>query len=101
MSRFMLQLLVESKHVISRKTIVSGQNVETHKAEVIVKTPQMMEILDKSRLITPTFLNTYLRCAKSFYYKYILSIREPKNWRMKWTIECLEIFSIEQLSCFI
>lgn len=79
MSRFMLQLLVESKHVISRKTIVSGQNVETHKAEVIVKTPQMMEILDKPRLITPTFLNTYLRCAKSFYYKYILSIREPEE----------------------
>lgn len=79
MSRFMLQLLVESKHVISRKTIVSGQNVETHKAEVIVKTPQMMEILEKPRLITPTFLNTYLRCAKSFYYKYILSIREPEE----------------------
>lgn len=79
MSRFMLQLLVESKHVIRRKTIVSGQNVETHKAEVIVKTPKMMEILDEPRLITPTFLNTYQRCAKSFYYKYILSIREPEE----------------------
>lgn len=79
MSRFMLQLLVESKHVIRRKTIVSGQNVETHKAEVIVKTPKMMEILDEPRLITPTFLNTYMRCAKSFYYKYIMSIREPEE----------------------
>lgn len=28
-------------------------------------------------MLTPTFLNTYLRCEKQFYYKYVEGLIEP------------------------
>lgn len=77
MSRFMLQLLVESPHNILRKSLVAGQDVEQKECEAIQRTSDMMKILNKSHLITPTYLNTYLRCAKRFYYKYVEGLQEP------------------------
>lgn len=77
MSRFMLQLLVESPHHILRKSLVAGQDIEQSENEIVEKTPEIMEILNRPHLITPTFLNTYLRCPKRFYYKYVEGLQEP------------------------
>lgn len=77
MSRFMLQLLVESQHHIIRKSLVAGQEVIQSEGEMVEKTPAIMKILNKSHLITPTYLNTYLRCTKRFYYKYVEGLQEP------------------------
>lgn len=36
----------------------------------------MMQILNHEHLITPTYLNTFIRCSKRFYYRYILGLKE-------------------------
>lgn len=77
MSRFMLQLLVESNHPIKRCSIIAEQNVERPAFESVDKDEHIMKILNKPHLITPTYLNTFIRCQKRFYYKYILGLQEP------------------------
>ena len=77
MSRFMLQLLVESNHPIQRRSIIAEQNVERPDYQSVDKDEEIMKVLNKPHLITPTYLNTFIRCQKRFYYKYILGLQEP------------------------
>lgn len=76
MSRFMLQLLVESKHRIRRLSLVAGQVPMRTECEAEPKTEEVMKVLEKGRLVTPTFLNTYLRCPKRFFFRYIKGLEE-------------------------
>ena len=76
MSRFMLQLMVESKHDIQRESLTTGQNPDRPDYHEIKKTERMMQILNREHLITPTYLNTFIRCSKRFYYRYILGLKE-------------------------
>ncbi len=77
MSRFMLQLMVESEHHIRRQSLVAGQVPLRPDYHDVEKTEDVLEILGKDRLITPTFLNSYLRCPKRFFFKYIKGLEEP------------------------
>lgn len=77
MSRFMLQLLVESPHDIQRKSLTTGQNPEPPDYNQVAKDEHVMQILNREHLITPTYLNTFIRCSKRFYYRYILGLKEP------------------------
>ncbi len=89
MSRFMLQILVESGHTIARRSLQAGQNMVSFPRIEVRKTPRVMDILlsrfDKCRhhsntdmpLLTPTAINRYMRCPKQFYYNYVCGIREP------------------------
>ena len=89
MSRFMLQILVESGHNIARRSLQAGQNMVSFPRIEVLKTPRVMDILlsrfDKCRhhsntdmpLLTPTAINRYMRCPKQFYYNYVCGIREP------------------------
>ncbi len=77
MSRFMLQLMVESRHDIVRKSLVAGQTPIHTEYQAEEKTKEVMETLLKDRLITPTFLNTYLRCQKRFFFRYVKELKEP------------------------
>ena len=78
MSRFMLQLLVESHHDIERFSFVAGQNTLRPTYERIEpKTACAQQVLENLKMLTPTFLNTYLRCEKQFYYKYVEGLIEP------------------------
>ena len=79
MSRFMLQLLIESPHIITRKALVAGQNTLQPEYSNIAKDSEIMERLHAIKMITPTFLNYYLRCQKRFYYKYVLGLQEPNE----------------------
>jgi ATP-dependent helicase/DNAse subunit B len=85
MSRFMLQLLVESGHPIRQYTLKAGQQLLVRKAVPIMKTPAVMDILvdrfaKKSdthhALLTPTAINTYRRCPLSFFYRYVGGLKE-------------------------
>lgn len=79
MSRFMLQMMVESSHAIQKRSLIAGQtpmHPDYHDEE---KTEEVLEVLNKDRWITPTFLNTYIRCPKRFYYKYIKDLVEPEE----------------------
>ena len=62
MSRFMLQLLVESHHDIERFSLVAGQNTLRPTYEPIEKKLHALSQLKNLKMLTPTFLNTYLRC---------------------------------------
>ena len=85
MSRFMLQLLVESGHPIRQYTLKAGQQIVSRKAEPVEKTPQVMELLKERfakqpdthhALLTPTAINTYRRCPLSFFYRYVSGLKE-------------------------
>ena len=69
MSRFMLQMMVESQHSIKRRTLTAGQKPLRPAYNEEQKTDEVMAVLDDIKMITPTFLNTYQRCQKQFYYK--------------------------------
>ena len=76
MSRFMLQLMVESKHDISRRTISMGQTPARHFCVAQEKDEETIKTLNDIGLVSPTFLNTYLRCQKRFFYKYVRGLKE-------------------------
>ena len=89
MSRFMLQLLVESPHRIEIRTLQAGQHFSPVRLPVIEKSSAVMERLlrrfdvahqEDSRLrplLTPTAINRYMRCPLSFYYNYVCDLQEP------------------------
>ena len=77
MSRFMLQMMVESQHSIKRRTLTAGQKPLLPAYNEEQKTDEVMAVLDDIKMITPTFLNTYQRCQKQFYYKYVKGLLEP------------------------
>ena len=77
MSRFMLQMMVESQHSIKRRTLTAGQKPLRPAYNEEQKTDEVMAVLDDIKMITPTFLNTYQRCQKQFYYKYVKGLLEP------------------------
>ena len=77
MSRFMLQMMVESQHSIKRRTLTAGQKPLRPAYNEEQKTDEVIAVLDDIKMITPTFLNTYQRCQKQFYYKYVKGLLEP------------------------
>lgn len=88
MSRFMLQMAVESCHSIARKALIPGQDTAKKNIVEINKTDSVMERLldrfdicrcknqDNIALITPSALNKYMRCQLAFYFSYVAGIKE-------------------------
>ena len=92
MSRFMLQLMVESPHHIHLSTLQSGQQLQPTAPQPVEKTPAVLQRLiahfdagrqprpsDRRPLLTPTGINRYLRCPLQFYYVYACDLRENDN----------------------
>ena len=79
MSRFMLQLLVESGCSIERLALQAGQEPMQREAAVIAKDGIVAERLATLTTISPTALNTYLRCRLRFFYKYIAGLKESDD----------------------
>ena len=82
MSRFMLQLLVESGHSITQRTLQSEKLISRHTPQPISKTPHVMKVLwqqleEKGFLLSPTAINKYMRCQLQFYYRYVAGLEEP------------------------
>lgn len=84
-SRFMLQLLVEGPHEITREYLEAGQSPQNTKEIEIEKTPEVMDRLfraydtanPQSFTLSPSALNAYLDCRMRFYYHYIAGLRTP------------------------
>ena len=90
MSRFMLQMLVESGHDIERLALSLPQEAVSTTCQDENKTNEVMERLhrrfDKQRnperttpMFTPSSLNIYQKCPKRFYYRYVAEIIEPED----------------------
>jgi CRISPR/Cas system-associated exonuclease Cas4 (RecB family) len=84
MSRFMLQLLVESPHHITKQFITARQNPQQGESITVEKTPEVMQRLcrrfdgSKYHRLSPTALNTYLGCPLKFYFHYVAGLK-PKE----------------------
>jgi hypothetical protein len=77
MSRFMLQLMVESPQSIRTENLTAGQKPVIRTRSSIEKDEQVMQVIRQMHRLSPTALNTYIRCPLQFYYKYIAKIKEP------------------------
>lgn len=78
MSRYMLQLLIESSHTIRRQTIVSGQTPHRQLPESIKKDEENLAVLEAKERISPTAISTYLRCSKRFFYRVVAQLDEEQ-----------------------
>lgn len=76
MSRFMQQLLVESSQKIGRQSLTTGQTTTPGRPTSMEKTPLVADRLKQMRKMSPTAINTYLRCQMQFFYKYVMNLRE-------------------------
>ncbi|MCD8202280.1 MAG: PD-(D/E)XK nuclease family protein [Prevotella sp.] len=76
MSRFMLQLMVESNFNIKRISLHPnlGQNIPT--PQEVLKDDVIMKILDDMYYVSPTAIARYMRCPLQFYYNNVAKIRE-------------------------
>ena len=79
MSRFMLQLLVESPHTIERRSLQSGQQQMHLRPQKREKDAQVMETLRSFKSLSPSAINRYLTCQLTFYFRYVLGIMEPDD----------------------
>ena len=79
MSRFMLQLMVESPHPITYQTLQAGQTPIHHHPTPIQKTPKVMDILHNIELLSPSALARYLRCPLQFFYHDICNLSESND----------------------
>lgn len=77
MSRFMLQMLVESSHHIKRTALQAQQIPVTTQLKSIDKDDAVMDVLNAIGSISPTAINRYLRCQLQFYYNMVAGIKEP------------------------
>ena len=82
MSRFMLQLMVESPHSISQHTLQTGQSTVRWQPAPIDKTPRVLQALathysEPGALLSPSAINKYMRCPLQFYYRYAADLQEP------------------------
>lgn len=77
MSRFMLQMMVDQQyqhHHIQFKTIQVPATIQ-HKVPPVIE----MEQKSKPEFLSPTAINTYLRCPLRYYYKYECGLAEPEE----------------------
>ena len=77
MSRFMLQLLIESGHTIVRKNLIAGHTPTIREPKAIIKTPEVMQRLNSMSYLSPTAINRYIKCPLIFFYNYVAGIKEP------------------------
>ncbi len=79
MSRFMLQLLVDTPHDIERITLTTSQQPQSTSITV-EKTPEVLEALrrrfnaEEKRVLSPSALNTFMDCSLKFYLNYAANL---------------------------
>jgi len=90
MSRFMLQLLIESPRkdaaspaAIQFRSLKAGQQPMPRQPEDIAKTPAVLDILRRrfnpNAVVSPTAVSSYLRCQLRFFYRYVSNLKEPDD----------------------
>ena len=82
MSRFMLQMMVESGQQIQFQTLQARQSPLLPTCKPIEKNDVVMQLLRQRfehEILSPTAINLYMRCQLQFFYKYVSGIIEPLN----------------------
>ena len=79
MSRFMLQLLVESGQKIDHYSLTANNHPTPLMPKPIQKDEATLGKLQQISRLSPSAINTYIRCPLAFYYQYIAHIQEPDS----------------------
>lgn len=88
MSRFLMQLLAETGIDVKMKDLHTSIEVAMPRSFSIRNTEEAINILRKkydkktnpdARSLSPTMLKTYIKCPMSFYYSYVLGLKEPEE----------------------
>ena len=79
MSRFMLQLLVESGQKIDHYSLTAKNQPSPLMPKAIEKDEATIGKLEEMSKLSPSAINTYIRCKLAFYYQYIAHIKEPDS----------------------
>ncbi len=79
MSRFMLQLLVESGQKIDHYSLTAKNQPTPLMPKAIEKDETALSKLEEMSRLSPSAINTYIRCKLAFYYQYIAHIKEPDS----------------------
>ena len=79
MSRFMLQLLVESGQKIDHYSLTAKNQPSPLMPKPIEKDETALGKLEEMSRLSPSAINTYIRCKLAFYYQYIAHIKEPDS----------------------
>ena len=79
MSRFMLQLLVESGQKIDHYSLTAKNQPTPLMPKAIEKDETALSKLEEMSRLSPSAINTYIRCKLAFYNQYIAHIKEPDS----------------------
>ena len=79
MSRFMLQLLVESGQQIDHYSLTAKNQPTPLMPKAIEKDETALSKLEQMSRLSPSAINTYIRCKLAFYYQYVAHIKEPDS----------------------
>ena len=79
MSRFMLQLLVESGQKIEHYSLTAKNQPTPLMPKAIEKDEAAIGKLEEMSKLSPSAINTYIRCKLAFYYQYVAHIKEPDS----------------------
>ena len=79
MSRFMLQLLVESGQKIEHYSLTAKNQPSPLMPKAIEKDETALNKLEEMSRLSPSAINTYIRCKLAFYYQYVAHIKEPDS----------------------
>lgn len=74
MSRFMTQLLVETKLPIRHLSLTATPNPIINRVNEITKP---VDLLERVSQLSPSAINTYLRCQLRFFFEYVERLKEP------------------------
>ncbi len=75
MSRFMTQLLVETDLPVRHYALTAGQDIQPVHVEAVDKPDDLARRLTR---LSPSAINTYLRCQLRFYFNHVAKFNEPQ-----------------------
>ena len=76
MSRFMMQLMVESPHKIERFSLRAGQRQQHVTPQPMDKDPDIMRTLKSKSYISPSDIIRFMHCQLQFYFNNIAGLKE-------------------------
>lgn len=79
MSRFMLQIMAESKLKIQNFTLTSELEVTSLQKHEIAKDKNVVALMESMKHISPTALNNYLSCQLRFFYRHVCGIKDSED----------------------
>ena len=79
-SRFMTQMMVESPHPICHASLLASDTPTAKSVSPVRKTEEMQRQLREMTRLSPSAINTYMRCPKRFFYQYVAHLKEPEPY---------------------